>query len=87
MGEEERWIDFIRNNQVTLKHGWYCVKQPDSQQLKEGVTWSQARERELSFFSDRKPWSSLSSEDRQHLGTLNLVTFLSDTLSDLIARR
>ena len=86
-GEEDSWIEFIRNTKVPLKHGWYFVKQPDSQQIRDGITWSQARARETSFFRDQRPWSLLPPDEQERTGTQNLVTFLSDTLADLIAKR
>ncbi|KAI0067582.1 hypothetical protein BV25DRAFT_835648 [Artomyces pyxidatus] len=86
-GEEDRWIKYIQNAEEFFELGWYCVKQPDSVQLKEGITWSQARAREAEFFSNVEPWTHLSFVEQQHLGTANVVGRLSETLSDLIARR
>lgn len=86
-GDESRWVRFIRNEEEVLELGWYCVKQPDSVQLQEGISWEQAREQESKFFSVTEPWVSLTPGDRRHLGTSNLVERLSDTLSSLIRKR
>ncbi|TFK66013.1 hypothetical protein BDN72DRAFT_772573 [Pluteus cervinus] len=86
-GEEERWIRFIKNMQEPLKHNWFCVKQPSSQELKEGVTWTGARERENRFFSTQRSWSELDAIYKRYLGTANLVGRLSLILSDLIETR
>ncbi|KAI5117952.1 hypothetical protein M0805_004717 [Coniferiporia weirii] len=83
-GEEQRWIKCLRNESQPLELGWFCVKQPDPAQLKQGITWKEAREREREFFSSREPWCDLSP---RNLGTPQLVARLSDTLSDLIAKR
>lgn len=86
-GDEQRWIRFLRNEEENLELGWYSVKQPDSVELEEGITWAGAREAEADFFRTQEPWASLSRSDHQHLGTPNLVERLSDTLSELIRRR
>ena len=86
-GDHDRWVRFVRNEEEVLELGWYCVKQPDSIQLKDGITWAQAREEEIKFFATVEPWSSLTRLDQQHLGTSHLVERLSDTLSELIRRR
>ena len=68
-------------------NGWYSVKQPDPQALKEGITWEGARSAERDWFANTAPWSSLESEAQQHLGTGNLTARLSDLLSALVAKR
>ncbi|KAI0077225.1 hypothetical protein K474DRAFT_1596469 [Panus rudis PR-1116 ss-1] len=87
LGEEERWLRFIRNEEEPLDNGWYSVKQPDSRALKAGITWSDARTAERDFFSVTSPWSSLDYSDQQRLGTMNLTERLSSILSELIAKR
>jgi hypothetical protein len=71
-----------------LENNWYCVKQPSSQDLKQGITWSAARAREIEFFSSKSsPWFELDSMHQPYLGTSNLVHRLSSILSDLISKR
>ncbi|KAF8216858.1 P-loop containing nucleoside triphosphate hydrolase protein [Mycena galopus ATCC 62051] len=50
-GEEENWLPLICNEQETLENNWYCVKQLGSQDLKDGITWEEARAREIDFFT------------------------------------
>ncbi|KAI5117950.1 hypothetical protein M0805_004715 [Coniferiporia weirii] len=83
-GEEQRWIKCLKNEAQPLELGWFCVKQPDPAQLKQGITWKEARDKEREFFGYKEPWCGLSS---RNLGTPQLVARLSDTLSDLIAKR
>ena len=75
------------NKVEELKLGWYCAKQPDGVQLKEGISWDQARREEADFFKNVQPWASLRWADQQRLGTPRLVEQLSNTLSELIRRR
>ena len=77
---------FIRGEAEHLTNGWFAVKQPATKDLKEGVTWEEAREREKLFFSGTPPWSSWT-DYRHRFGTGNLTETLSKILSDLIKRR
>ncbi|KAF7366190.1 hypothetical protein MVEN_00496000 [Mycena venus] len=86
-GDEENWLPLIRNEQEPLENNWYCVKQPSSQDIKNGVTWAEARERENDFFSLTAPWSDLDPLYQKYLRTSNLVDRLSSILSDLISKR
>ncbi|KAF8145482.1 P-loop containing nucleoside triphosphate hydrolase protein [Mycena galopus ATCC 62051] len=87
-GDEESWLSLIRNERDALENNWYCVKQPSSQDLKQGITWSAARAREIEFFSSKSsPWFELDSMYQPYLGTSNLVHRLSSILSDLISQR
>ncbi|KAK7043329.1 P-loop containing nucleoside triphosphate hydrolase protein [Favolaschia claudopus] len=86
-GDEMNWLPLIRNEQEPLENNWYCVKQPSPHDIKEGITWEEARERENDFFSVTSPWSNLDSIYQKYLRTTNLVTRLSTILSDLISKR
>ena len=86
-GEEERWLNIIRNDEKPLENGWFCVKQPDSRALAEGITWEEARAKERDYFAFTAPWSSLDYSQQQQLGTANLTERLSSLLSGLITRR
>ena len=77
---------FIKDEAEQLTNGWFAVKQPASKDLKEGITWEEAREQEKLFFSTTLPWSS-ATEYRDRLGTQNLTGSLSNILSDLIRSR
>ncbi|KAL0955559.1 hypothetical protein HGRIS_001798 [Hohenbuehelia grisea] len=86
-GDESRWLSFIRNKEEPLQHGWFCVKQPSSKELKEGITWAEARQKENEFFSMTSPWSDLEPMYQKHLRTSNLIERASAVLSNLISER
>ena len=86
-GDENSWTALIRNEKEPLENGWFCVKQPDSNALKHGITWKDARKKEEAFFAHNHPWSSLERSYQRNLGTSNLTDRLSNILSDLIAKR
>ena len=77
---------FIRGGGERLTNGWFAVKQPATADLKQGITWEEAREQERLFFSTTSPWST-ETEYRHRFGTKNLTESLSSILSDLIRRR
>lgn len=66
---------------------WFCVKCPNSEAIKLGITWEEARRDESSWFSHKVPWATLEERFKQRLGTANLTRCLSDKLCDLIAER
>lgn len=86
-GEESNWISLIRNEKEPLENGWYCVKQPGSNDLKAGISWAEARKRERDFFALTEAWAELDPMYQRYLGTNNLVDRLSTILSDLISKR
>lgn len=86
-GEETNWLPYIRNEKESLENNWYCVKQPSSNDIKQRITWMEARRRENEFFSMTPPWSELDAIYQKYLRTSNLVERLSLILSDLISKR
>ncbi len=70
-----------------LENNWYCVKQPSSSDIKNGITWTEARTKENEFFSMTTPWAELDPMYQRYLRTVNLVERLSNILSDLISKR
>ena len=86
-GDEESWVNYIKNVDRPLDNGWFSVKQPDPQSLKDGITWEEARVAEREWFANNSPWASLDFEYQQHLGRDNLMASMSDLLSGLIAKR
>lgn len=87
IGEEASWLPFIRNEKESLENGWFCVKQPSSNELKQGLTWDDARAMENQYFSSTAHWAELEGIYQCYLRTSNLVKRLSAVLSDLIAKR
>ncbi|KAJ7587407.1 P-loop containing nucleoside triphosphate hydrolase protein [Mycena floridula] len=86
-GDEETWLSLIRNEEEPLENNWFCVKQPSTSDLKQGITWEQARSRENSFFLSTSPWNELDPMYQNYLRTSNLLLRLSKVLSDLITKR
>jgi Dynamin central region len=87
IGDEDSWLSLIRNEKEALENNWYCVKQPGPHDLKQGITWTEARKREDEFFSTKQPWNELDGMYQKYLRTGNLVDRLSSILSDLISKR
>ncbi|KIK17199.1 hypothetical protein PISMIDRAFT_15324 [Pisolithus microcarpus 441] len=86
-GEEERWVRLIRNDVEPLVNNWYCVKQPSSNDLARGMTWSEARASEEAFFSGMSPWCDLEDHLQAYLRTSRLTDRLSIILAELISKR
>jgi Dynamin central region len=66
---------------------FFSAKNPDSQDIKNRITYEQAREKEAHFFSTKAPWSGLEWLYQRRLGTDNLTRRLGQVLSNLIAKR
>ncbi|KAF9078476.1 P-loop containing nucleoside triphosphate hydrolase protein [Rhodocollybia butyracea] len=77
-GDDAGWIKFIKNEVHPLSNNWFCVKQPNSIELKDGITC---------FFATKSPWCELDTIYQRYLRTKNLVERLSSILSDLISKR
>jgi len=86
-GEEESWLGLIRNEVEPLLNNWYCVKQPCSQMIKDGIDWAGARRHESEFFATTQPWCGLDSYYQSFLRTTKLTDRLSTILAELIAKR
>jgi len=87
MGEEATWISKIQNGGNDGGIEYYSVKNPDSQDIRNGITYEQAREKEAEFFATRPPWSNLEWLYQRRLGTDKLTRRLGLVLSDLISKR
>ncbi|KAF8510026.1 hypothetical protein JB92DRAFT_463917 [Gautieria morchelliformis] len=75
----------LRNEGNRLLNGWFCVKQPDPTELKQKISWADARMREETFFSHQEPWKSMSDDHKRRLGSMNLILYLSRLLASLVA--
>jgi hypothetical protein len=87
VGEEATWISKIQSGGEGGGIEYYSVKNPDSQDIRNGITYEQAREREADFFSTKSPWSNLEWLYRRRLGTDKLTQRLGQVLSHLISKR
>ena len=88
-GEEDIWINKIQGGgkDKNEKIEYYSVKNPDSQDIKNGITYEQARDNEAKFFSTKHPWSNLDSLFNRRLGTDKLTRRLGQVLTDLTTKR
>jgi hypothetical protein len=86
-GEESIWISKIQGCGKDGGVEYYSVRNPESQEIRDGITYEQAREKEAAFFSTKAPWSDLEWLFKRRLGTDKLTRRLSQILSDLIAKR
>ncbi|KAH9965465.1 P-loop containing nucleoside triphosphate hydrolase protein [Russula dissimulans] len=80
----DRWVQYIDGEAEPLRHGWFCVKQHDSQSPGPLPSLVQVREYEEQYFNKTSAWQSLPRQSRDRLGTRNLVRHLEDILSQLI---
>jgi len=85
-GDENSWLEMMRNQKEKFKHGWYCVKQPGTAELQEKITWDQARQNEHEFFQYSAPWSD-AGDLNERLGTQKLSAALGQKLFNLIVKR
>jgi len=88
-GEEGSWVGMIQGHTDGEENGieYFSVKNPDSQDIKNGITYEQARKKEVEFFATQAPWSSLDWLCQQRLGTEKLTRHLGEALSGLISKR
>ncbi|KAH8110474.1 P-loop containing nucleoside triphosphate hydrolase protein [Phellopilus nigrolimitatus] len=86
-GDQDRWIQILENKREPLDLRWFCVKQPNTAQLQQNITWKEAADKETEFFRTEKPWCSLRPSTTMLLGIQPLIEHLSRTLSNLIAGR
>ena len=78
----EMWLDVLEGRDHQLKHGYYCSRQPNDDERREGITQAGARSAEIEFFETTAPWSTSNAKNR--LGTSNLIKAVSDLLPAMI---
>lgn len=81
----EKWVRYINGETELLKHGWFCVKQPDTQSPHPVPPLAEAREQEELWFRKTSTWRDLPRPSQNNLGTKNLVRRLEGILSDLMS--
>ncbi|KAI9452814.1 P-loop containing nucleoside triphosphate hydrolase protein [Russula earlei] len=90
-GEEGSWIRMIQGQHdidgEETGIEYFSVKNPDSQDIKHGISYEQARQKEAEFYSTKEPWSQLDWPYQQRLGTKKLTGRLSEALPNLISKR
>ncbi|CAB4416615.1 unnamed protein product [Rhizophagus irregularis] len=83
-GTHDTWMKIMRGDAHRLALGYYVVRNPKPKELKEGITFKEARKNEKNFFDNEEPWRSFYIRDR--LGVEHLQKKLSDLLIDAIKR-
>jgi len=86
-GEESIWINKIQRGGKDGGIEYYSVKNPDSQEIRNGIKYEQARDNEANFFSTKAPWSGLEWLYKRRLGTDKLTRRLGQVLTELTSRR
>ncbi|KAI9441569.1 P-loop containing nucleoside triphosphate hydrolase protein [Lactarius indigo] len=81
----EKWVRYIRGEAEPLHHGWFCVKQPDTQSPHPVPSLVEAREQEDQWFTKTSIWRELPRSFQSRLGTKKLVQRLEEILSDLMS--
>ena len=82
-GNQEKWLNILLNHTESLEQGWFCVKLPDPDQLKQRIGRPEARRLERVFF-EREPWISMH-DLQSRLSVESLMQRLSELLSETIA--
>ncbi|KAG8974089.1 hypothetical protein FRC05_007837 [Tulasnella sp. 425] len=85
-GDEDRWLQILRGEELVLRNGWYCVKQRGPKELEIGQTWDDAKRQEKQFFSTRAPWCDLGGSFAARVGSEALATKLGRILSELVSQ-
>ena len=85
-GEEAIWISRIQSSGDGGIE-YFFVKNPDSMDIRNGISYAEAREQERSFFENKAPWSNLERLYQSRLGTDKLTRRLGQVLSTLISKR
>ena len=81
------WISKIQKGGKDGNIEYFSVKNPDSLEIQDGITYEEARKKEAVFFSTKAPWSNLEWLYQCRLGTDKLTTRLGQLLSSLISKR
>ena len=71
-GTEPGWLDYFLGKTVPLKHGWFCIRRPDFNEMQAGMTRDEALEKEKETFSTHAPWNTLGTDEKERLGLTSL---------------
>ena len=82
-GNQEKWHNLLQNRTETLEQGWFCVRLPFPEELKQRIGRPEARRLERIFF-EREPWISMPDVESR-LSVENLMQRLSEILAETIA--
>ncbi|KAF8270217.1 P-loop containing nucleoside triphosphate hydrolase protein [Lactarius quietus] len=80
-----KWVRYISDETEPLHHGWFCVKQPDTQCQHPVSRQADAREEEDCYFKKISTWRDLPRRFQNRLGTKKLVQHLEEILSNLMS--
>ena len=74
-----QWIDIREGKSYRCGHGYSISRQPTYKERNDGITHSEAREKEARFFDDEKLWLNKFGRERYaHFGTTGLCRDLVD---------
>ena len=82
--DPDQWLKILSGKQFEVGHGYFVTKQPNSVQLKKGMTHAEARDEEFRFFQGT-PWNDAFCDFRSRFGTPALHRELTKLLAKEIA--
>lgn len=70
-----------------MGHGYFVVKNLDSNEIKQGLTHTDARRLEHHFFATASPWAAELQAYQSRFGTLNMQHYLSTQLGNRVMQK
>ena len=83
----DRIQNILSGRSFRLGHGYYVTRQPDQEQINQGISYEAARDTEVKFFETITPWSSHLQRHQNQFGTKSLNDRLSTLLEGAIRER
>ncbi|KAJ4983674.1 dynamin family protein [Stagonosporopsis vannaccii] len=80
----EHLASILEGRHFAMGHGYFVVKNLNSDQIRQGLTHLDARRLEKDFFSTVKPWSTDLQEYQPRFGTIRLQKYLSTQLGNQV---
>ncbi|KAH6629293.1 P-loop containing nucleoside triphosphate hydrolase protein [Boeremia exigua] len=79
-----RLANILKGQHFAMGHGYFVVKNLNSDQIQQGLTHLDARRLEQEFFESVAPWSTDLQDYRSRFGTINLQQYLSLQLGNQV---
>ncbi|KAJ8108366.1 hypothetical protein OPT61_g8219 [Boeremia exigua] len=85
VGESPQYLaSILEGRHFAMGHGYFVVKNLNSDQIRQGMTHLDARQLEQRFFSEVAPWSTAFQAYQPRFGTVNLQKYLSAHLGNQV---
>ncbi|KAF2633997.1 hypothetical protein BU25DRAFT_427385 [Macroventuria anomochaeta] len=76
--------NIFEGRRFSMGHGYFVVKNLNSEEIKQGLTLQDARRLENEFFTTVAPWSTHLRPYQARFGTLNMQQYLSSQLGNRV---